>query len=194
MVFVLLLQKWDPISRNTPDLETRPRGPHKSGENGEAVNIGRGTFSTSLNLLSNTNISKDLTDPFSDSAKELVWNIMVEVGKPNLIDYFPYGGTSWLRLMHIHLMRGLVDHQLKKREIRNRSNIDVLDALLNICPEEIDRSHIEVQRSDTTSNTLEWAMAELFKNPHTLEKSQEELAHVIGRGKLIDETDVGKLP
>lgn len=42
-----------------------------------------------------------------------------------------------------HLMRGLVDHQLKKREIRNRSNIDVLDALLNICPEEIDRSHIE---------------------------------------------------
>ena len=42
-----------------------------------------------------------------------------------------------------------------------------------------------VAGSDTTSNTLEWAMAELLKNPHTLEKAQEELADVIGRGKLI---------
>ena len=37
-------------------------------------------------------------------------------------------------------------------------------------------------------------MAELLKNPHTLEKAQEELAQVIGRGKLINETDVSKLP
>ncbi|WMV14956.1 hypothetical protein MTR67_008341 [Solanum verrucosum] len=66
---------------------------HKSGENGEAVNIGRAAFRTSLNLLSNTIFSKNLTDPFSDSSKEfkeLVWNIMVEAGKPNLVDYFPF--------------------------------------------------------------------------------------------------------
>ncbi|XP_019231411.1 PREDICTED: geraniol 8-hydroxylase-like [Nicotiana attenuata] len=66
---------------------------HKSANNGEAVNIGRAAFRTSLNLLSNTIFFKDLTDPFSDSAKEfkdLVWNIMVEAGKPNLVDYFPF--------------------------------------------------------------------------------------------------------
>ncbi|PHT89490.1 Geraniol 8-hydroxylase [Capsicum annuum] len=48
--------------------------------------------------------------------------------------------------------------------------------------------------TDTASNTLEWVMAELLKNPHTLEKAQEELAQVVGRGKLVDGADVAKLP
>ncbi|WMV14957.1 hypothetical protein MTR67_008342 [Solanum verrucosum] len=68
---------------------------HNNGKNGEAVNIGGATFRTSLNLLSNTIFSKDLTDPFSNAYaakefKELVRNIMVEAGKPNLVDYFPF--------------------------------------------------------------------------------------------------------
>ncbi|KAK4710363.1 hypothetical protein R3W88_004876 [Solanum pinnatisectum] len=126
---------------------------HKSGENGEAVNIGRATFRTSLNLLSNTVFSKKLTGPFSDSAKELVRNIMVEAGKPNLVDYFPFlhkidphgirrRMTDYFTKID-HLMSGLVDDRLKEREMGNRSNIDVLDALLNIIPEKIDRHHIE---------------------------------------------------
>ncbi|KAL3358987.1 hypothetical protein AABB24_015856 [Solanum stoloniferum] len=100
----------------------------------------------------------------------------------------------------LQLMSGLIDERLNERKMGNHTNGDVLDSLLNICPQEIDRNHIEhlfldmfVAGSDTTSNTLEWAMAELLKNPHTLEKAQEELAQVIGRGKLIDEADVAKL-
>ncbi|TMX00199.1 hypothetical protein EJD97_001210 [Solanum chilense] len=186
---------------------------HKSGQNCEAVNIGRAAFRTTLNLLSNTIFSKDLTDPFSDSAKEfkdLVWNIMVEAGEPNLVDYFHFlrkidpQGRRRRMTNHftkvLQLMSDLIDERLNERKIRNHINGDVLDSLLNICPQEIDRNHIEhlfldmfVAGSDTTSNTLEWAMAELLKNPHTLEKAQEELAQVIGRGKLIDEDDVAKL-
>lgn len=33
-------------------------------------------------------------------------------------------------------------------------------------------------------------MAELLKNPHILEKAQEELADLIGKGKLVEEADV----
>ncbi|OIT28766.1 7-ethoxycoumarin o-deethylase [Nicotiana attenuata] len=187
---------------------------HKSANNGEAVDICRAAFRTSLNLLSNTIFSKDLTDPFSDSAKEfkdLVWGIMVEIGKPNLVDYFPFlekiDPQRIRRRMTDHftkvldLMGGLIDERLKKRKLRNNANVDVLDALLNISPEELDRNHIEhlcldlfAAGTDTTSNTLEWAMAELLKNPHTLDKAQEELAQVIGRGKLVDEADVAQLP
>lgn len=36
-------------------------------------------------------------------------------------------------------------------------------------------------------------MAEVLKNPRTLEKAQEELAQVIGRGILIYEADVPHL-
>ncbi|CAK9185438.1 unnamed protein product [Ilex paraguariensis] len=64
----------------------------RSSQRGDAVDIGRAAFRTSLNLLSNTIFSKDMTEPLQDTAKEfkdLVWNIMVEVGKPNLVDFFP---------------------------------------------------------------------------------------------------------
>ncbi|KAL7256223.1 hypothetical protein ACSBR1_010199 [Camellia fascicularis] len=45
-----------------------------------------------MNVLSNTIFSEDLADPREDTGKEfkeLVWNIVVEAGKPNLVDFFP---------------------------------------------------------------------------------------------------------
>ena len=37
-----------------------------------------------------------------------------------------------------------------------------------------------VAGTDTTSSTIEWAMAELLSNPEKLEKLRKELQHVIG--------------
>lgn len=65
---------------------------HKSSVLGEAVDIGRVAFKTTLNLLSNPIFSVDLADPNSDTTREfkkIVWNVMKEAGKPNLADYFP---------------------------------------------------------------------------------------------------------
>jgi len=55
------------------------------------VNIGQAAFETSMNLLSNTIFSKDVVDLYANSGKEfkdVVWNISVEAGKPNLADFF----------------------------------------------------------------------------------------------------------
>ncbi|KAK4710367.1 hypothetical protein R3W88_004880 [Solanum pinnatisectum] len=150
---------------------------HYCSKVGEAVDMGRASFRTSLNLISNTIFSKDLTDPFSDS-----------VGKPNFVDYFPLlkmidpQGIRWRLTEYftkvLHLISGLIDERIKERKMGNRANVDVLDALLNISTDEIDRNHIE----------------HLCLNPLTLEKAQKELEQIIGRGKLIDEADVAKLP
>ncbi|XP_019195214.1 PREDICTED: geraniol 8-hydroxylase-like [Ipomoea nil] len=185
---------------------------------GEAVDLGRAAFRTTLNLLSNTVFSKDLTDPFSDSAKqfkELVWNIMEEAGKPNLVDYFPFlekfdpQGSRRRMTAHftkaLELFKDLVDQRLEERKVMmGCRNVDVLDSLLNISqerPEEIDTTHILhvcldlfAAGTDTSSSTLEWAMAELLRNPKTMEKVQAELEDVIGRGKPIHEADVNRLP
>lgn len=48
--------------------------------------------------------------------------------------------------------------------------------------------------TDTTSSTLEWAMAELLHNPEKLKKSQAELHEIIGKGNTIEETDIPQLP
>uniref|UniRef100_A0A0C9S885 TSA: Wollemia nobilis Ref_Wollemi_Transcript_5437_2030 transcribed RNA sequence n=1 Tax=Wollemia nobilis TaxID=56998 RepID=A0A0C9S885_9CONI len=47
---------------------------------------------------------------------------------------------------------------------------------------------------DTTAITVEWAMAELVRNPRVQEKAQEELDRVIGRERVINETDFVHLP
>ncbi|KAK2975527.1 hypothetical protein RJ640_000977 [Escallonia rubra] len=190
----------------------------KSCQAGEAVDMGRAAFRTSLNLLSNTIFSKDLTDPYQDSAKEfkeLVGNIMVEAGKPNLVDYFPVlkkidpQGIRSRMTVHfgkvLELFDGLVNERLEFRKLRKPvGSNDVLDVLLNTSEEnadEIDRTHIErmcldlfVAGTDTTSSTLEWAMAEVLRNPGTMEKAKEELEQVIGKGKILEESDVSRLP
>ncbi|KAL0350613.1 UNVERIFIED_CONTAM: Geraniol 8-hydroxylase [Sesamum radiatum] len=189
----------------------------KNSQTGEAVDVGRAAFRTSLNLLSNTIFSKDLTDPFSDSAKEfkdLVWSIMVEAGKPNLVDFFPalekLDPQGIRRRMTIHfgkvidLFSGLINERLEKGKTLNAGSSDVIDVLLATSkenPEEIDRTHIErlcldlfVAGTDTTSSTLEWAMAEALRNPESMKKAKAELEEVIGKGRVLDEADISRLP
>ncbi|CAI9110096.1 OLC1v1010062C2 [Oldenlandia corymbosa var. corymbosa] len=185
-------------------------------QSGEAVDIGEAAFRTSLNLLSNIIFSRDLTDPFTDSAKEfkdVVWDILADSAKPNIVDVFPvlrkFDPQGLRRRMSNHLdnifkiFRSLITERLDSKRSGN-IHMDVLDELLALCkeaPEDIDITGIEhifldlfAAGTDTTSSTLEWAMAELLRNPHILNKAQTELAEVVGRGKQIKETDLPRLP
>ncbi|KAB1222998.1 Cytochrome P450 98A2 [Morella rubra] len=47
---------------------------------------------------------------------------------------------------------------------------------------------------DTTAITVEWAMAELIKNPRVQQKAQEELDRVIGFERVLTEADFSNLP
>ncbi|KAK2972422.1 hypothetical protein RJ640_008162 [Escallonia rubra] len=47
---------------------------------------------------------------------------------------------------------------------------------------------------DTTAISVEWAMAELIKNPRVQEKAQEELDRVIGYQRVLTESDFSNLP
>nr|ACJ85610.1 unknown [Medicago truncatula] len=47
---------------------------------------------------------------------------------------------------------------------------------------------------DTTSNTIEWTMAELLRNPGKLDKARKELCQVMGKDEAIEESNISKLP
>ncbi|KAG8391071.1 hypothetical protein BUALT_Bualt01G0149700 [Buddleja alternifolia] len=47
---------------------------------------------------------------------------------------------------------------------------------------------------DTTSISVEWAMAELIKNPRVQQKAQEEIDRVIGHERVMTELDFSNLP
>ncbi|XP_058179328.1 geraniol 8-hydroxylase-like [Rhododendron vialii] len=191
----------------------------ESCDNGVAIDIGKAAFSTTLNMLSNAIFSVDMTDPGSDSTnefKELVWNMMEEIGKPNLADYFPAlkmidpQGRRRRLTGYAGRMIGVFDELIKTRLLARKTAAgsveteeDLLDTLLGIeeSSHEIDRRHTEhlfldlfVAGTDTTSNTLEWAMAELLHNPTILSKAREEMDQIIGKGRPVEEVDLARLP
>ncbi|KAM5574220.1 geraniol 8-hydroxylase [Rosa sericea] len=185
---------------------------------GEAVDIGRAAFSTTLNLLSQTIFSVDLADPSSETTrefKETVWGMMEEIGKPNLADYFPFlrkldpQGIRRRLTYYFQITVDMFDRMIHQRlESRKQdgyiSTNDMLDTLLNINEEKMeDMDMPETQHlfldlfaagTDTSSATMEWAMAELLRNPEILSKAQAELEQVIGKGKLVEESDIARLP
>jgi len=48
--------------------------------------------------------------------------------------------------------------------------------------------------TDTSSSTLEWAMAELLRNPKTMVKAQAEMDRVLGQNSVVQESDISGLP
>ncbi|XVF49800.1 hypothetical protein PTKIN_Ptkin04bG0044800 [Pterospermum kingtungense] len=47
--------------------------------------------------------------------------------------------------------------------------------------------------TDNIAATLEWAMAELVKNPSIMKKAQEEVRRVVGKKKWVNDTDVHEM-
>ena len=48
--------------------------------------------------------------------------------------------------------------------------------------------------TDTSSSIIEWALAEMLKNPRILKRAHEEMDQVIGKNRRLEETDIPKLP
>ncbi|XP_021662322.1 geraniol 8-hydroxylase-like [Hevea brasiliensis] len=185
---------------------------------GAVVDIGQIAFKAALNVLSTNIFSLDLTDSSSDTVrefKEVIRCIMEEVGKPNLADYFPVlrsiDPQGIRRRMTIYfgkvldLFDRIIDQRLQLRKKQGYIPVnDVLDILITLNEqnkEEIDRNRMKhlfldlfAAGTDTTSSTLEWAMTELLRNPKTLMKAKEELEQIIGKGNLLHESDIAKLP
>ncbi|KAJ6326852.1 hypothetical protein OIU78_013860 [Salix suchowensis] len=185
---------------------------------GEAVDLRQAAFTATLNALSNTVLSLDLTDLSSDIAREFkehISCIMDEAGKPNLVDYFPIlrridpQGIRRRTATHLgkvfDIFDRLVNERLRLRQVKGYIPLDdMLDTLLTISEqnnEEMDANSIKHlfldlfgAGTDTTSSSLEWAMAELLHSPGTLLKARAELERTIGEGNLLGESDIGRLP
>ncbi|GFP82473.1 ferruginol synthase [Phtheirospermum japonicum] len=177
--------------------------------NGRAANIGEAAFTTSLNLVSATLFSLDFACFDSNSAQEVL-------GTPNLADYFPllkfidpqrlnrgaevYFGKLLAKIDEI------IDQRLESRRKSNSPSRkhDLLEVLLDLNQEsdsELCRNDMKhllgelmVAGTDTTSDTVHWAMTELMRNPEKLSKLKDELRTVLGNDKQAQESDISRLP
>ncbi|KAK9938451.1 hypothetical protein M0R45_015185 [Rubus argutus] len=166
--------------------------------------------------LADTNSSSS-TNEMAREFKEIVWGVLEEAGKPNLGDYFPVlkkidpQGIRRRFTNNYNKMLGFIESVINQRlKSRNEdayvTSNDMLDTLINISEEKNEEDvnlplvfehlfvALFVAGTDTTSTTLEWAMAELLHNPESLSKAQQELDQMIGKGKPIEESDITRLP
>ncbi|GKA81457.1 geraniol 8-hydroxylase-like protein [Tanacetum coccineum] len=150
------------------------------------VNIGGVVFTTMLNVLSNFMFSKDLAKYDSASAHE-------------------FKDAVWSLLETMAILDRIIDEWLQLYNGVTPTNNDVLDLLLNLTLKDDDKFSQNDMRhlffalfiagSDTTSSTLEWAMAELIRNPKKIETTQLEITkYMEDNNKNIQESNISQLP
>uniref|UniRef100_A0A0D3FKA8 Cytochrome P450 n=1 Tax=Oryza barthii TaxID=65489 RepID=A0A0D3FKA8_9ORYZ len=145
-------------------------------------------------------------------------------GSFNMVDLFPSSRlVRWLscverrlREHHAQTVR-IVDSIIQDRKENEASaspgasaedddNDDLLDVLLRLQREDNLTFPITAEiigalisdifgaATDTTGSTLEWAMAELMRNPRAMEKAKQEVQNALGQGRaMVTGADIGDL-
>ncbi|PWA68224.1 cytochrome P450 [Artemisia annua] len=169
-----------------------------------AVDIGKLAFGVSLNKISNTFLSKDVTSYNSDeieSFKMAVETAMEVQGKFNIADIF----LVLKPLDPENIPEGFVDERLKHRELKLPRFGDVLDSFLDYSQDnepKFNLNHIKallvdlfIAGTDTVSNTITWTMTELLLNPDMLLRVlRGEVSQTLGQEGKVEESIVLDLP
>nr|AYN73068.1 CYP706C55 [Eucalyptus cladocalyx] len=155
--------------------------------------------------------------------RQAVSSLTKLLGKPNISDFYPSLARFDLQGIE-RQMKGLakrfdgifqkmIEQRLKmQRENGSESldggeeNKDFLQFLLNLKDEEDAQTQLTttglkallmdmlVGGTDSSSNTIEFAMAEIINKPKVLQNIQQELETVVGRGNVVEESHIPKLP
>ncbi|KAJ7548423.1 hypothetical protein O6H91_07G011400 [Diphasiastrum complanatum] len=100
--------------------------------------------------------------------------------------------------------RIIQEHQQKKLDVTIDASLDFLDVLLSIGTngnyERLSMDSIKGvildmlgAGTETSAVTIEWALSEILLNPWVQQKAQQELDHVVGRERKVEEADFPQL-
>lgn len=150
----------------------------------------------------------------SNDFKEMVVELMRLAGLFNVGDFIP--SIAWMDLQGIEgkmkllhnkfdalLTRMIEEHSATAHE--RLGNPDILDVVmaeqeysggvkLSMVNIKALLLNLFIAGTDTSSGTIEWALAEILKNPTMLKRAHAEMDRVIGKNRLLQESDVPKLP
>ncbi|MFS7948253.1 putative valine N-monooxygenase [Helianthus anomalus] len=143
---------------------------------------------------------------------ESLWTILVYLNAFCVTDYFP-----WLRWItdfdgHEKIIRNairtarkyqdpLIDERIQQWQdgVRTRQE-DLLDVFITLKNTPLTKDEIKAQildlmlaGFDNVSNNIEWAMAEMMNNPRIFDKAVHELDFVVGKDRLVQESDLPRL-
>ncbi|KAF3440212.1 hypothetical protein FNV43_RR18495 [Rhamnella rubrinervis] len=141
--------------------------------------------------------------------REVIGEVFEYGGASNPEDFLPilnWIGRGFEKKLHKLgemtdlLLQNLVEEHRREKG-SNNSMIDHLLSLQASQPEyytdQIIKGFVLIMLlagTDTAAVTLEWAMANLLNHPHILSKARAELDEHVGQQRLVDESDLSRLP
>ncbi|KAF3784277.1 3-9-dihydroxypterocarpan 6A-monooxygenase [Nymphaea thermarum] len=186
-------------------------------KSGAPVNIGEQVAACALDATTNMLWGSSIVDEegggkTAAEIKRLIGEITELLGVPNLSDFFPIlapldleGVQRQMRDIHVKF-DGIFDSMIKKRLEKREKGNDFLGFLLKMKEEGNEKTPLTTTQikgalidmvvggTDTTSDTVEWAMTELLKNPEVMRKAQQEIEEAVGRDQHVEESHLTKLP
>ncbi|XP_040376053.1 cytochrome P450 76M5-like [Oryza brachyantha] len=198
-------------SRGIRERKARELVDHLGARSGRPVRVGLAVFGSVLNFMSNVFFSEDVVELGSETGQafqQLIADSVAETAKPNISDFFPF-----LSALDLSRRRRAAARNLKRfydffdDVIDRRLNSggekpgDLLDSLLELhAKSQLERPLIRALMTDlfiagshTTTTTLEWAMAELLRNPGKMARARAELREAFGQG-AVEEGELAGLP
>ncbi|KQJ99275.1 hypothetical protein BRADI_3g42230v3 [Brachypodium distachyon] len=194
---------------------------HAAAMAGEPVEVGAQMFLTTLNVLTSTmwggNVGTESERTVvGKEFRQLVSEITQMLGAPNVSDFFPalapfdlqgiWRKSDALKARFDNIFARIIQQRVRTEEAGGKTPVDFLECMLKMEKEGGDGKapftmtnikamlmDMVVGGTETTSNTVEWAMAEMMKNRRILRKAREELDAVVGVDSVVEESHLPQL-
>ncbi|KAE8715041.1 Detected protein of confused Function [Hibiscus syriacus] len=193
------------------------------GNAGAPVNLGEQMFQTILNVVTNMLWGSTLEGNAGANAgaefKQVMSEITEILGLPNISDFFPVLAPLDLQGLckriakPLEKLNRIIDNMIDQRlkvEKKSENSLgevnDFLQILIQLKDENDSKTpltmdHIKallldmvVGGTDTSSNSIEFTLAEVINNPEVMKKAQKELDEVVGKDNIVEESHIHKLP
>lgn len=200
------IRQFQPIVAD--EIKRTLQGLHSYAQSGTPLDVTAFTGQLLGNIICRILVGKGLSDVsdarLGSNLKQILHHGTVLFQIPVIGDLIPYLGfldrkakrsmDEWHACVDL-----LLESLLASREKLPATNApkDFLDVLLanNLPRDKIKSIILELLSAgmDTSSVTVEWAMAELLTHPHVLKKLEEEVESVVGSERMVEEGDLPKL-
>ncbi|XP_060169551.1 cytochrome P450 71AU50-like [Lycium barbarum] len=145
---------------------------------------------------------------------DVIHESLVIVSKPNIGEFFPFLNTfdlqgfvprmKELAKIYDEFLERVIDEHIQDSKEEKQTK-DIVDTMMNIMQSgevefEFDRRHVKailldllIASMDTSSTAIDWIFSELLRQPKVMKKLQNELEQVVGKNRIVEESDLEKL-
>ncbi|XP_010455670.1 PREDICTED: flavonoid 3'-monooxygenase-like [Camelina sativa] len=205
------------------EIRERTRYLYQKGQEESPVNVGEQIFLTMMNLTMNMlwggSVKAEEMESVGTEFKGVISEITRLLGEPNISDFFPmlarFDLQGLVKKMHVcaREVDAILDRAIEQMQrLRSRDGDDgeckdFLQHLMKLKEQEADSevpitvNHVKavlmdmvVGGTDTSTNTIEFAMAELIRSPELMKRAQQELEEVVGKDNIVEESHIARLP